>query len=200
MTEPIPPPTYCTGTSTRTSRFAASAALQPRAASTRMRRYGALRMLELRVGLSSPRAEATVEETGSWAVAPKPDPDDQASPEQCVFRPAPKQVAAPCGFTRFATARAGVPLVLGAGRSGKFELAPGHRNDFFICPDAPAEAMQSLPGLENTVRTNLRLAAVNALRRARSVTASGTTRTPAATNGVTGGGTLTYRITVKRIK
>jgi hypothetical protein len=183
-------PYGCTGSSTETQRFTASMRMNAKPKPIPFASYG---RLEFNVVLTSLSAVATTETTGSYAN----DPNAFNHPNSCVFTPPPKKVAR-CTFAKDATRKQGAELALYP-IHGKFEFYLNRTNLAIVhCEPDPSPDFTYGTLLAGEFPTKLSSGKAHALGNGRSESDSGTisTKDPAAT----GGETVKYALTVKRVR
>jgi hypothetical protein len=186
VSEGDPPPPGCTGDSTETHRFVASAGLAAKPGARPIASYGRLRF---RVLLTSPTATSTTETAGSWEPDALFPPDD---PSVCTFKPETK--TGPCRFAPDATRASGAEFAL-LPMKGTYELYYNRNAAMVSCEDEAVDA-----SLLSLVATKLRVSAVKRLGRGRSASVSGSVVTPPLNPSASGGETLHYTLRVERVR
>ena len=184
------PPDGCTGTTLQTHRFLVSAGLAAKPAAAPVASYGRLRF---RAHLTSLSIAASTETTGSFT----PDPDNPpADPSVCSVPPTESW---PCRATAEATKRSGAELAL-LPNKGKYELYYNRTAGVVTCDDDSLPLPVTLLDVGQTKLTKLRVGRVRRLAKGKSVAVSGTLVVAPLDPDSTGGETLNYRLTVKRVR
>jgi hypothetical protein len=181
-------PDGCTGTTTETHRFVASAGLTPKPSRIPVASYGRLRF---RAALTSPTVASTTETVRSFVPDPSFPPDD---PSVCAVPT--ETTSRPCTFSSQATSAAGADFAL-LPNAGRYELYYNRNDGILSCDDDIGERLLDVgaPKL-----TNLRVRAVKRLAKGRTASASATVTTPPLISSATGGETLRYALKVKRVR
>jgi hypothetical protein len=184
------PPDGCIGTTSETSRFAVSAGLAPKPVAAPVASYGRLRF---RAHLTSLNIAAGTETTGSFAPDPDFPPDD---PSVCSV---PATKSWPCRASAEATGKSGAEFAL-LPNKGRYELYYNRTAGIVTCDDDLLPLGPTLLDVGQTKLTKLRVSAVKRLAKGRSVAVSDTLVVPPMDPGATGGETLNYGLTVKRVR
>jgi hypothetical protein len=200
LIEPPPLPADCVGYASETERLTASARFSARTAPIAVASYGhRFHFLLFKLAFSSLSAAGSSETSGSYSV--DPNAFDPPSPSECVFTP--KRTDAHCEFTQARELERGV----------FFQLSPNLQrlgNQLFLyrggavhvevhCDQVPVEAsfFPEEPGLA----TSLRLSALTALRKGKSLSDSATVTHPVQglEGKQVGTETVDYRIRIRRV-
>lgn len=190
-TRDLPPPGGCIGSASETQHFTASGSLSPRPGAAPVASYSRL-IFKARLG--SPAASYTVDTSGGYSVDPsEPFPPD---PSVCSFTPEHKTLS--CRLLSAATRRSGGEYALLPNR-GKYQLYYNRAQGVVDCGDDDELGARTLLGTESPA-TKLRVKAVKRLGRGKHVTVAGSVHTPPFIDNVTGGETLDYKLTVKRVR
>ena len=200
------PPLDCVGSGSETRRFAASANIATKPRPTSVSYYGRnFPFLSFKSALSSLSASATVETAGSFA--PDPTAPYPPSASECAFTP--KHTEAKCSFQNQAELEGGTYFQISPELTVNPVAPLQRKNRFFIYSDEvvqvqcdPGAIDGYLLGEAAGVETNLRVGSVLALHKGRHLTDSGTATFPVtgADSKTDGTQTITYSITVKRVR
>ena len=191
FTRDLPPPGGCVGSASEKQHFTASGSLSPRRGVAPIASYSRL-IFKARLG--SPAASYTDDTTGSYSVDPSdPFPSD---PSVCSFTPEHKTLD--CRFMSAATRASGGEYALFPNK-GKYQLYYNRSEGVIDCGDNDEVGARTLLGTESPA-TKLPVKAVKRLGRGKHVTVSGSVTTPPFIDNVTGGETLDYKLTVKRVR